>query len=182
MKKIISVIASVLLLSSCAATQTQSEPNAIPNQSGSISSPSNPRSSNFGQFNGTWIGELQSLDGKNIDQEKSYTGTRQFKIELSGDKALVYRWKSNKWQRFWQDDYIDYFFVAPSDTNAVIYQTKSGRDANCLWVETWALNLTKTDTHTADAYFNRTVNNRECKTEDDGIWNKSGHISLKRID
>ncbi len=162
------------MLSSCAATQTSANLNPSHTHMNSKPNPS--------QFNGTWVGELLSLNGVQIDQEEIYAGTRKFKIEILDGRGLIYQWKSNKWQRFWQDKYTDYFLVYPNDTNAVVYQTKSGRDANCLWVETWTFNITKTDTHTANAYFNRTVNNRECKIEDDGIWNKSGSLILKRID
>ena len=161
----LSLATAFMLLSGCASTQVSKELASS-------------------QFNGTWIGKSEDVNGPNLYKRKS-NGATQFKFEIKGGQGFISYKKGVRWVRMWENlanlGGIP-FNVVPADTNAVVFQTTSGHDSNCLWVETWTFNLTKTGGDAAKAYFYRTVNNRECTSRDDGIWTVAGSISLKRVE
>lgn len=160
MRKVVVVVMVFLFLAGCASTK-----------------PSNPPVAS--QFDGTWVGDSERINGPNLVEGNSKESVK-IRLEIKGNQSIVSIMHSNEWVPFWSKAHPVSFYVFPNDTNAVIFQTNSARDSNCLWVETWSFNLTKTSADTANAYFYRTVNNRECKFEDDGIWSSAGSIRLVR--
>jgi hypothetical protein len=168
MKKIVFLLAVLLILNGCAPSQTS--PNW--NSSQARLAPSG--------FDGTWTGESERITGPHLEKNSKFGSGSKFKIEIIAGKAWVYGWKSNQWVKFWRK--LDTsFHAAIHDTNAVIFQIVRDSDGDCIWTESWTLNLTKTGSDTALAYFYRTVNNRDCKEEEDNNWTIAGSISLKKI-
>ncbi|MGP1718008.1 MAG: hypothetical protein ACTS9Y_12585 [Methylophilus sp.] len=133
------------------------------------------------EFDGIWVGEPERIYGANLGEGNKSNLKRKFRFDINGPKGIVSEWKTDHWLRFWGIRNV-VFNVASYETNAVMYQTVSGTDTDCTWVETWTFNLTKIDKDTLRAYYFRTVNNHDCEfpLEEDPVWTLAGSVILKK--
>jgi hypothetical protein len=133
------------------------------------------------EFDGAWVGEPERISGANLSPSTTPPVKKKLRVDINGAKGIISEWKTDHWQRFWGIRNV-VFTVASVETNAVMYQTVSGTDNDCAWVETWNLNLTKLDSNTVKAYYYRTVNNHDCefKEERELVWTVAGSMILKK--
>ncbi|MFD0912454.1 hypothetical protein [Methylophilus luteus] len=133
------------------------------------------------EFDGAWVGEPERISGANLSPSTAPPVKKKLRVDINGAKGIISEWKTDHWQRFWGIRNV-VFTVASVETNAVMYQTVSGTDNDCAWVETWNLNLTKLDSNTVKAYYYRTVNNHDCefKEERELVWTVAGSMILKK--
>jgi hypothetical protein len=112
----------------------------------------------IGSFEGTWEGKLKVVAGSGSDQDpESYRRTvaaydkSPFKITIQEKGAKVFVGDTEiKPNLFQTHAYM---------TNAVLYASSSGEDADGRWVETWNLLLTQKNSETLMVCLSRIVNN-----------------------
>jgi hypothetical protein len=111
----------------------------------------------IGSFEGTWEGKLKVVANDFNKKSDSYERTiaryeeSPFKIVIQGQGARVYfgdtEVKPNSFQA--------HIYM----TNAVVFATSAGTDAEGQWVETWDFLLTQKNQETLIACLSRIVNN-----------------------
>jgi hypothetical protein len=114
----------------------------------------------IGSFEGTWEGKLKVVTGSNSDQDpESYKRAvaayekSSFKIIVQGQAAKIYFGDTEvKPSQFQTNIYM---------TNAVVFASSSGDDADGLWVETWNFLLTQKNPETLMVCLSRIVNNTD---------------------
>ena len=105
----------------------------------------------YGPLNGTWEGDLKSVDLKGDGK----TSTFWRRIVIGDGRARVF-YKN-------EERIIEVkpgkFLVERHMTNAVVAAIDSGSDNEGTWVETWIFAVTQKDRNTLIANFTRQVNN-----------------------
>lgn len=116
-------------------------------------------SENLGALNGTWEGELKSVDLKGDGK----TSTQWQRVVIDGSQASVFYKKDDKIIEVKPGS----FRVERHLTNAIVMAINSGLDNEGLWVETWAYAVTPKDRNTLIANLIRVVNNNNLPLTND---------------
>jgi hypothetical protein len=108
-------------------------------------------SQDFGTLNGTWEGDLQTVDLDGSGKTTSFPR----RIVIQDRQAHVFYKSDGNWREVKPGK----FRVERHLTNAIILAIDSGKDNEGTWVESWAFAVTQKDRNTIITNFMRQVNN-----------------------
>lgn len=113
---------------------------------------------------GTWEGTIKGYPGPDL-HEKSILDIH-LRIVLGESTIKLCLNKTGEWE----EAKSGLFKLVDLNTNVLLYSMNSGITEGDLWVETWAINLTKLDDDSVMAYWQRVVNHPEKELGEDNKY------------